>query len=180
MIRGTLVCAVAAAVAILSGCQTNQLDPAAVNELRLATIEDTMPQASVRYIDPERHAERAIFADRIVQLPGEGEASSAQNMRTLTMLENRFSAWCQRESAQPRGDSYPYGRAVLTRDIQTITRTELSEHSPLLICMGTNGKSLVGAYVVLKDRRVAFYTEDDARRLRSYLARRDARGLAIN
>jgi hypothetical protein len=171
------VCAVAAAAAaaMLCGCQINQPDPTAINELGLAAIEDSLPEASVRMIDPERRAERAIFADRIVQMPDDQEADPVQNARSLATLEFRFSTWCQKESLQPRGDSYPYGRATLTKDIQTIAGFELTERSPLLICMGQNGQSLVGAYVVLTDRRVAFYSEDDARRLRLFLMRHQAR-----
>ncbi len=169
--------AVAVAVA-LAGCQTHRPDPAAVNDASLWTIENTLPAPRVRYVDPAGRVERALYADRVVQLPGVDEADAARHQQTLDRLEQRFSQWCERESLQPRDETYPYDQATLTRDIESIAGAQLPTDSPLLICMGRNGRTLVGAYVVLTDRRVAFYKADDARRLRRFLARREGGGSA--
>lgn len=172
-----IVAPLAVAVA-LAGCQTNRPDPVAVNNASLWTIENTLPAPRVRYVDPAGRAARALYADRVVQLPGVDEADAVRHQQTLDRLGQRFSQWCERESLQPGDETYPYDQATLTHDIESIAGAQLPTDSPLLICMGRNGRTLVGAYVVLTGRRVAFYKADDARRLRLFLARREGGGSA--
>ena len=145
---------------LLSACQTpRQPDPS----LALAIFEATTPQRVIHDFGENLRSATAISADRIIELPRVG--SPAADEMELERLELRFTEWCKRAAPGATPGSYPYGRDMLVQDISAATSSQTRHNAPLLTCMGPDGRSLAGAYVVLADMRVAFYDAQAARRL---------------
>ena len=136
---------VAAAIAASSicACQTpSRPDPS----LALAVFEVATPQRPIRDFGENRRFAASIYAGRVVELPEHG--SRGADNTELSQLELRFTDWCQQTSPRATPGSYPYGKDTLIQDISAAVSSQAPPNAPLLVYMGPDGRSIVGAYAI--------------------------------
>lgn len=153
-----------AASCLLYACQlTGRPD----SGLSLITFEDSIPQRieKLHMLYPaDQRTATAIYADSIRRLPIEN--NQMEDDQELERLRDRFMTWCEKAAPTAIPGNYPYGKDTLVEDISSAIVSQSPRVRMVIVCMGTDGQSLIGAYAILSGMRIAFYTPENALQVR--------------
>jgi hypothetical protein len=154
-----------AAACLLYACQ---LAGRPDSGLPLIAFEDSIPQRIEKLpmlYPADQRAATAIHADSIRLLLIEN--NQMEDDQELERLRNRFMTWCEKAAPHAVPGNYPYGKETLVQDISSAIAFQSPRVHTVIVCMGTDRQSLLGAYAILSGMRVAFYTPENALQLRS-------------